>query len=146
LPIDRYSKFDKNSALPLNGGLQKSDVLIIDSVGLLSKLYSYATITYVGGGFTKDGIHNILEAAVYGKPVIIGPNYKKYREAKELIEAGGAVSLSSPGELNVIIDNFLNDGSALSNVGAAAKEYVHANTGATRSIMNYIDEKRLLTN
>ena len=67
-------------------------VLIIDNVGMLSRLYKYGTLAYVGGGFTRDGIHNILEAAVYGKPVVFGPNYKKYREAKELIAAGGAIS------------------------------------------------------
>ena len=66
--------------------------LIIDNIGMLSRLYFYATITYVGGGFGDDGLHNILEAAVYGKPVIFGPEYDKNFEAEEMIECTGAIS------------------------------------------------------
>ena len=76
-----------------------SNILIIDNIGMLSRLYKYAHITYVGGGFTKDGVHNVLEAAVYGRPVLFGNNYKKYREAVDLVKAGGAESFTDPGEL-----------------------------------------------
>lgn len=120
-------------------------VLIIDSVGLLSRLYAYATITYVGGGFTKDGIHNILEAAVWGKPVLFGPNYKKYREAKELITAGGAFSFSTNDELKKIADDLLTNERHLQETGLKAKNYIVENTGATGKIMQVIQEKRLLT-
>lgn len=119
--------------------------LIIDNVGMLSRLYRYATITYVGGGFTKDGIHNTLEAAVWGKPVIIGPNYKKYREAKELLVAGGAIVVQHTDQLQEIAARFLNDKTALMAASKASKNYVQQNAGATRRIMEYIQENRLLT-
>jgi 3-deoxy-D-manno-octulosonic-acid transferase len=125
---------------------EESNVLIIDNVGILSQLYQYATITYVGGGFTKDGIHNILEAAVWGKPVIFGPNYKKYREASELIEAGGGFSISTAKELKKLADKLLNDKQFLQASSANSKNYVLENTGATEKILQFIQEKRLLTN
>jgi 3-deoxy-D-manno-octulosonic-acid transferase len=119
--------------------------LIIDNVGMLSKLYQYATIAYIGGGFTKDGIHNILEAAVYGKPVLFGPNYKKYREAKELIEAGGAFSIANADELKTRLNHLLNNTEQLQPAGFNAQNYVQKNTGATQKIVQFIQEKRLLT-
>jgi 3-deoxy-D-manno-octulosonic-acid transferase len=132
------------SELKSNHSTQK--VLIIDNVGMLSRLYRYATITYVGGGFTRDGIHNILEAAVYGKPVLFGPNYKKYREAEELIENGGAFSAQNSDELKNKIQNLLHEPHAYNNASEASSAYISANKGATEKIMNYIQEKRLLTN
>jgi 3-deoxy-D-manno-octulosonic-acid transferase len=126
--------------------ISKNKILIIDNVGMLAKLYYYATITYVGGGFTKDGIHNILEAAVYGKPVLFGPNYKKYREATELINYGGAFSASTSQELKIYIKNFLSGGETYRNAGRALREYIDQNKGASGKIINYIQEKRLLTN
>ena len=85
------------------------NVLIIDNVGMLSRLYHYATICYVGGGFGDDGIHNILEAAVYGKPVVIGPVYDKYFEADELLDCGGAFSIEDALELEIVFKELLND-------------------------------------
>jgi 3-deoxy-D-manno-octulosonic-acid transferase len=120
--------------------------LIVDSVGLLSLLYQYATITYVGGGFTRDGIHNILEAAVWRKPVFFGPNYQKYREAKELIDAGGAFSVSNAEELKKLADQLFPNEQYLQAVSEKAKAYVTINTGATGKILAFIQEKRLLTN
>lgn len=120
--------------------------LIIDSIGLLSRLYYYAYITYIGGGFTKDGIHNSLEAAVYGKPVVFGPNYKKYREAVGLIQADAAISYTTAEELKQIITTLLNDNDDYLQKCNAAKNYVEINTGATDKIIHYIQEKRLLTN
>jgi 3-deoxy-D-manno-octulosonic-acid transferase len=120
-------------------------VIIIDNVGLLSRLYQYATVTYVGGGFTKDGIHNILEAAVWGKPVVFGPNYKKYREASELIQAGAGFSISTGEELKKLADSLFTDKNHLQAAGNKAKSYIDTNTGATQKILRYIQEKRLLT-
>lgn len=119
--------------------------LIIDNVGMLSRLYRYATITYVGGGFTKDGIHNVLEAAVFAKPVIIGPNFKKYREAKELIAAGGAFSINDLDTLIKKVTFLMTHENALTETGKAAATYVSQNKGATGKIMQLIQEKRLLT-
>lgn len=133
------------SSLEANSNLHNTQVLIVDSVGLLSRLYRYASIAYVGGGFTKDGIHNILEAAVWAKPVIFGPNYKKYREAKELIEAGGAFHFSSANELKNRVGLLLTNEKHLREAGANAKNYVEENTGATSNILEFIQENRLLT-
>jgi len=131
---------------PTQAALAGAQVLIIDSVGLLSRLYANATITYVGGGFTKDGIHNILEAAVWGKPVIFGPNYRKYREATELIKAGGACSVATAEEFKKIADDLLANEGHLQTYSANAKSYIERNTGATEKIVKTIQEKRLLTN
>jgi 3-deoxy-D-manno-octulosonic-acid transferase len=129
----------------LKGEKKKSSILIIDNVGMLSSLYAYAKICYVGGGFSKDGIHNVLEAAVYAKPVLIGPNYKKYFEAGELIAGGGAFSFSQSNELVQILKNLWEDEPALDKACIAAGAYVSSHTGASTTIMNYIAEKRLLT-
>ena len=122
------------------------NVLIIDNVGMLSKLYQYADIAYVGGGFNSSGIHNTLEAAAYGKPVIFGPVYEKFAEAVALIETGGAFSIDNALELEGLLDKLLNDESALNKAGKAARELVVQSKGATQKIMDYVAAKRLLTN
>ncbi len=124
---------------------QEAKVLIIDNVGMLSRLYKYATITYIGGGFNKSGIHNTLEAAVWGKPVVWGPNFQKFREAKGLLAAGGGFSYTSTEDLKGILDVLLKDGAARRKAGIAAAEYVQQHRGATEKIIAYIQEKRLLT-
>ncbi len=120
--------------------------LIIDNIGMLSKLYNYATVTYVGGGFGSDGLHNILEAAVYGKPVIFGPEYEKNFEAIELIRSGGAFSIENALELERILQNLLQNNAELAGAGESARNYVYENRGATEKIMDYIQKNRLLTN
>ncbi|MER3463972.1 MAG: 3-deoxy-D-manno-octulosonic acid transferase [Chitinophagaceae bacterium] len=130
----------------LSKAKKETNVLIIDNVGMLSRLYNYATITYIGGGFTKDGVHNVLEAAVYGKPVIFGNNYQKYLEAIQLVEYGGALTFSNEEDLKSILTKLLSNDVLLENTGNAAKQYVAQNTGATGKIISYIQEKRLLTN
>ena len=121
-------------------------VLIIDCIGLLSKLYQYANITYIGGGFNSSGIHNTLEAAVYGKPVIFGPVYEKFAEAKDLVNAGAAFSINSAIVLEDKLNELINNAELLKHSGQLAKDYVYSKRGATNTIMNYIAEKRLLTN
>ncbi|MBP6025191.1 3-deoxy-D-manno-octulosonic acid transferase [Ferruginibacter sp.] len=122
------------------------NTLIVDTIGMLSRLYSFGHINYVGGGFTNDGIHNILEAAVWGKPVIIGENYEKYFEAVDLVETGAAESISDTNELKEVIGNWLTDNTAYELSAVAAKKYVYENGGATNKIMDYVQVKRLLTN
>jgi 3-deoxy-D-manno-octulosonic-acid transferase len=122
-----------------------SNRLIIDNIGMLSRLYHYATITYVGGGFNK-GIHNTLEAAVYGKPVLFGPNYKKFNEAVGLIEAGSGICIISSSELSTILKEFLSDKTALELSGKKSFDFVKQNKGATEKILHYIEANRLLTN
>ena len=120
--------------------------LIIDCIGILSRLYKYADITYVGGGFGYDGLHNILEAAVYGKPVIFGPEFERNFEAQELTECGGGITIDNALGLEKILTHLFNNEDELKQRGAAAKNYVYSNAGATKKIMEYIQEKRLLTN
>ncbi len=134
----RYSRFkpekDGNAA-----------VLIIDNIGMLSRLYRYAHVAYVGGGFTPSGIHNILEAAVFGKPVIFGPNYSDYREAMELLNEGGAWSVDDSTKLSEILESLIKSEEKYRAAGKTAEEYVRKNKGATRTILGYIQENRLLT-
>jgi 3-deoxy-D-manno-octulosonic-acid transferase len=113
--------------------------LIIDNIGMLSTLYRYGTVCYVGGGFGDDGVHNVLEAAVYGKPVVFGPVYEKYREALELVNAGGGFPVSSALQLEETMDDLINDHSA----GELAGKYVYNNSGATAKIL---DQLKLLIN
>jgi 3-deoxy-D-manno-octulosonic-acid transferase len=136
-----FSEFEKNISLN-----SKTNCLIIDNIGMLSRLYKYADITYVGGGFGDDGIHNILEPAVYGKPVFFGPVYDKYIEAEELIEQGGAFTIDNALELEQEINSLLQDKDKLTQCGVAAKNYVFQKEGPTKKIVNYIYENRLLTN
>jgi 3-deoxy-D-manno-octulosonic-acid transferase len=124
---------------------QLTTCLIIDNIGMLSKLYHYAIITYVGGGFNK-GIHNTLEAAVYGKPVLFGPNYKKFKEAIGLIETGGCICISSSNELSAILQKFINYKTELELSSKKSFEFVKQNKGATEKILHYIKANRLLTN
>ena len=122
------------------------NVLIIDNMGMLSRLYQYASICYVGGGFGDDGIHNILEAAVYGKPVVFGPVYDKYFEAEELLDCGGAFSIEDSLELEELFKELLEDKEAYQNAASATHAYVMRKAGATQKVMDYIEANRLLTN
>ena len=128
-----------------NSPLRISKYLIIDNIGMLSRLYYYATVTYIGGGFNK-GIHNTLEAAVYGKPVLFGPNYKKFKEAIELIATGGGIRITSGTELSTILQKFISNKNELEVSGRNSFDFVKQNTGATGKILHYIEVNRLLTN
>jgi len=130
----------------VNKELAQYPVLIIDNVGMLSRLYYYADITYIGGGFNKSGIHNTLEAAVWGKPVLFGPNYQKFKEARDLIQRKAAFSVSNATNLTNILTNLLNNKDKLKESSLSAQAYVQEQKGATETIQNYIQEKRLLTN
>ncbi len=122
------------------------NVLIIDNIGMLSKLYSYADITYIGGAFGGDGIHNILEAVVYYKPVVFGPVYEGFKETSELVDAGGAETVENALELEKVFTTLLENKELREQKGKISGTYVRENAGATAIIMNYIQEKRLLTN
>lgn len=108
--------------------IQEQQVLIIDSIGMLSKLYYYADLAFIGGGFGA-GIHNTLEAAAFGCPLLFGPNHQKFKEAQELIEKGYAQVVSNSQELLTAID------SAKLGQQTAIKQYCQKNTGATASIL-----------
>lgn len=122
-----------------------ANVMIIDNIGMLTTLYRYATIAYVGGGLAKGGIHNILEPAVYSKPVLIGPEFEKYFEAVELVAAGGAVVVQHSSDLKAVVELWLRDKEAYTKTAAIAGDYVAANTGATQKVLHYIQENRFLS-
>ncbi len=123
-----------------------SNVLIIDNIGMLSRLYRYASIAYIGGGFNQSGIHNILEAAVYGKPIVFGPVYEKFAEARQLVELQGAFSIENALELEDLLNKLFSDERLLARTGEICSKYVQEHGGATQKIMDYIQRKRLLTN
>ena len=127
----RYSTIT-NASSPVSSRsiLQKTRVLMVDTMGLLSSTYMFGNVAYIGGGFGA-GIHNTIEAAVYGKPVIFGPNYEHFREAKGLIEAGAARSIKNYSELNAALETALNNSA---EIGAKAAEYVQSELGATEKI------------
>ena len=130
-PYVRYTRADEKN-------VRRADCLIIDCFGLLSSIYRYGEIAYIGGGFGV-GIHNTLEAAVYGIPVIFGPKYQKFQEAVELIDAGGAFSIKSGDELYTLLDRLLADDVFLREAGVNAGNYVTSRAGATDKILSMIN-------
>ncbi|HVT86848.1 MAG TPA: glycosyltransferase N-terminal domain-containing protein [Chitinophagaceae bacterium] len=137
----RLSELVTSNPQPATG-----NTLIIDSIGLLSRLYKYATITYVGGALKPIGVHNVLEAAVYGKPVLFGPYYNKYIEAAELVQCGGGLSFSDTASLQEKIDMLLKNENEYIKTCKVSEKYVISKKGATQKIIQFIQEKRLLTN
>ena len=127
-------------------GETAAQTIIIDNIGMLSKLYQLATVAYIGGGFNDSGIHNILEAAVYGKPVVFGPEYERFAEANELVERKGAFSVENALELETLLDKFLNNHEVLDTASTICRTYVNEKRGATEKIMQHIYANRLLTN
>jgi 3-deoxy-D-manno-octulosonic-acid transferase len=115
-------------------------IMIIDNIGMLSSAYRYCHIAAIGGGFGK-GIHNILEAASWGVPVVFGPNHTRFREACELIAADGACSFNDYEGFRAIIDRWSNDEKSYRESAAGALEYVRKNTGATEIILSKMDLK-----
>jgi 3-deoxy-D-manno-octulosonic-acid transferase len=134
-----FSSYIKNSAA------LHPNTLIIDNIGMLSRLYKYATVCYVGGAFGDEGVHNVLEAAVYYKPVVFGPVFEKYIEAVELIDAGGAFSIENALELEKRLNSLFSNSEEYQTVSKAAGNYVKSKTGATEKVIQLIQEKRLLT-
>ncbi len=129
-PAIRLSKAEKT-------GVERYQVLIIDSVGLLSSLYRYGNLAYIGGGFGV-GIHNILEAATFGLPVIFGPNYEKFKEAVDLKNEGGAFPIQNFGQLKTILDDFLSDPDRITGASSVCKNYIAENVGPTNLIIKKV--------
>jgi len=130
-PYVRYTRADERNVM-------KADCLIIDCFGLLSSIYRYGETAYIGGGFGA-GIHNTLEAAVYGIPVIFGPNYRKFMEAVQLLESKGAYSIKDYGELHTLLERFRTNERFMRETGTNAGYYVTSNAGATEKIMRMIN-------
>jgi 3-deoxy-D-manno-octulosonic-acid transferase len=131
--------------LPANSAVRHSQLttdhspqtLIIDNIGMLSSLYQYGQIAYIGGGFGV-GIHNTLEAAAFGLPVIFGPNYEKFKEAKDLISLQVGFSIKDESELKKTFEFLTEDESRYQSISMKIKEYVKEHTGATEIIMEYL--------
>ena len=117
---------------------EEAEVLVIDIVGILSKIYKYGSFAYIGGGFSSSGIHNILEAAIYGCPVMFGPHYDKFQEAKDLITLGGAFSVSSAPELSALLEKWLLDPGTVEKPSLVCTQYVESHLGASDTIMDRI--------
>ncbi|MEG1585766.1 MAG: glycosyltransferase N-terminal domain-containing protein [Bacteroidales bacterium] len=129
-PFVRYSELNEQNA-------RTADCLIIDCIGLLSAIYRYGDAAYIGGGFGV-GIHNVLEAAVYNIPVIFGPNYHRFREARELISIKGAFSVTGVNEYNELLNRLTANPEYCNSSGTTAGYYVHRNAGATNLILNKV--------
>ncbi len=122
--------------------LAEQGVLIIDTIGILTKIYSYADIVYVGGGFGNPGVHNILEPATFGVPIIIGPNYNHFAEATALVKMNGCISITNQEELNEAFDQLIQNAAIRDEKGHICSTFVEMNKNATEIIMNYIIQKK----
>ncbi len=129
----RYSRIDRD--------LDPSKrILIIDSIGSLKHLYKFADISYVGGGMGNKGLHNILEAAVFGIPIIIGKNFKGFSEAEELVKLGGVKSINSEIEFEDIFNNLISNKAILEKMGKINKDYISSNSGGSEKIIKALKE------
>ena len=135
----RYSECINALTQSHNNTFTHSKVLIIDNIGLLSKLYRYATVAYIGGGFGV-GIHNILEAVAYGKPVVFGPNYHKFQEAHDLIDLGGCMIVDEHPDVSFLRKLFTDD-DIYHAASDACMQLMRRNLGSTDIILKTVDEK-----
>lgn len=124
--------------------LKDYSVFIIDTVGLLSRIYNYADVAYVGGAMGKTGLHNILEPATFGVPIVIGKNYENFPEAKELKELKGLFSVKMPLGCSAILFRLVNDDAFRNKAGKIAKDYIEHNTGATQKVVDFISDNTML--
>ena len=118
-----------------NKDMANYDVFIIDTIGILTKIYSYADIAYVGGGFGHPGIHNILEPATFGIPIVIGPNYSHFAEAIDLVRLGGCISIKNSEQLEAVLSELISDSEVRKHKGTISATFVQNNTGAVATIM-----------
>ncbi|AIG29320.1 3-deoxy-D-manno-octulosonic acid transferase [Flavobacterium psychrophilum] len=121
-----------------NQDLSSFNVFIIDTIGILTKIYSYADIAYVGGGFGNPGVHNLLEPATFGVPIVIGTNFSHFAEATALVNMTGCVSISNQKELNEILDNLIQNPDERFEKGHICSTFVNMNKGATNVVLKHI--------
>lgn len=126
-----------------NKNLADYTVFIIDTIGILTKIYSEADIAYVGGGFGNPGVHNILEPATFGVPIVIGPNFSHFAEATALVHQGGCISISNQKELNEAFENLVQNEDVRHEKGHICSTFVKMNKGATKSILTFILNENL---
>jgi len=145
LPDGAMARYSEISHLPagqagLKSGISHFNILIIDNIGMLSSLYQYADIAYIGGGFGA-GIHNTLEAAAFGVPVIFGPNYSKFKEACDLIALRAGFNVNNESQLKGITETLIEDEAFYNAARKKSKDYVSEHTGATKMIVDTIKLK-----
>lgn len=128
-----YSEMNEES-------LKYFDVFIVDTIGLLTKIYAYADIAYVGGAAGKTGLHNILEPATFGIPIVIGQNFERFPEAKQLQQLAGLFSVSNKKELNEIFSKLVSEDNFRKKTGMIAGHFINSNTGATRIFRDYLQK------
>jgi 3-deoxy-D-manno-octulosonic-acid transferase len=126
-----------------NLDLSNFDVFFIDTIGILTKIYSYADIAYVGGGFGNPGVHNILEPATFGIPIVIGPNFSHFAEATALVHQEGCVSVSNQNELNEALDNLISNEDIRLEKGHICSTFVQMNKGATEKIISFVTQSEI---
>ena len=117
-------------------------VLIIDSIGLLTRLYSYSDISYVGGGMGTSGLHNILEPAIFKNPILIGKNYLNFPEAKNLIAENGAVSVKDAKEFKLVLNELIENKRERIKMGEINFNYIKSNLGTTKNVISYLKERK----
>ncbi len=118
--------------------LSDFDVFIVDTIGILTKVYSYADIAYVGGGMGNSGLHNVLEPAVFGIPVIIGKNYAKFAEAVSMVKKGGAISISNAQQFENTVDLLVLNSQKRAEIGEINVTFVKQNQGATQKFLDFV--------
>ena len=143
---ERFGKLKKSinrKSMLYSEGVPNKDVkvFIIDTIGLLTKIYSYADVSYVGGGFDREGVHNVLEPAVFGAPVLIGPVYDKYQEAVDLVESKGCLVAEDAGSFESKLSILLSDRQFREKTGDICRRFISENTGATQIIVDYLDQR-----
>jgi 3-deoxy-D-manno-octulosonic-acid transferase len=121
-----------------NSDLSQCNVFIIDTIGILTKIYSYADIAYVGGGFGNPGVHNILEPATFGVPIVIGPNYSHFAEATALVNLGGCIAIANGEQLTETLNNLLQNEDERDEKGHICATFVQMNKNATQTILKYL--------
>lgn len=119
--------------------LAEYEVFIADTIGILSKIYSYADFAYVGGGFGTSGLHNILEPAAFGIPIVIGPNHEKFPEAIAMIHMGGCIAVKDKKEMEETLSSLIYDDDFRNEKGHIAGTFVHMNRGAVDRIISNIN-------
>lgn len=141
---DFIRKIDKKTIRHSNideVNLAEYSILIIDCIGLLTKLYQYADIAYVGGAMGETGLHNILEPATFGVPIVIGKNHNNFPEAKKLLDRQGLFVVENTEQCTDILSKLIADTKFRKDAGINAAEFVHQNIGATKRILSYINEE-----
>lgn len=134
---EAWESSDQRRKEEIQKQLAEADAIIINCFGLLSSIYRYGKVAYVGGGFGV-GIHNVLEAAVWGMPVIFGPNHERFQEAVALIAEGGGFSISDEHDFEIFMRKFSTDSAALADASRKAGEYVKSQSGATDAVMSVV--------